>query len=259
MWTSFHNLLLIFLICLLPCLVAGPVRAEPSQEPLVVFSAASLTPAVQEILADYESRTGQKVLASFAGSNTLKQQILQGMPAHLYISADMRYIEELVAAGLVNKKDVVVLLRNNLVLIAGHDAEETGLEDLGKLPEWLNGEFLALADPQTVPAGRYAQESLARAGVWDQIKDQVVPALDVRAALALVDTGQVRYGMVYQTDVALARASRIVYRVPAGSHRPIRYGLCLVGQASESARDLCHAFQQESARQVFQRFGFIIP
>jgi molybdate transport system substrate-binding protein len=119
---------------------------------------------------------------------------------------------------------------------------------------------LALADPELVPAGRYARSWLERAGVWDAVRSRVVPTLDVRAALGAVESGAVDAAVVYGTDAALARASRVAHEVPGGDTPTISYSAAaLAGRPSlDAARRFVAWLGTDRPAVVFRRAGFLV-
>jgi molybdate transport system substrate-binding protein len=229
---------------------ATPGRA--AAEEVVVFAAASLSDAVKEIAAGFEARTGHEVVASFAGSNELARQIKAGAPAGVFLSAHPGRVDELEQAGLVAKGDRVDLLGNRLVVVV------PAVSRLAiSRPEHLGAaRRVALADPQSVPAGIYAREWLAARGLWDLLKERVVPALDVRAALAAVDSGFVDAGVVYRTDVSAARSAKVAFEVPEAEAPRIVYPAALLRPASPAARAFYDHLRSPEARAVFARLGF---
>jgi molybdate transport system substrate-binding protein len=242
----------------LAALAAGAAGESPGsggrpRPELLVFAAASLTDALDEIGARYEARTGVRVLFSFAGSNALARQIQAGAPADVFVSANLDRMDELENAGLVRPADRVVLLSNRLVVVVApaSDLVVTAPEDL------VSARRLALGDPAAVPAGIYARRWLERRGVWECLRERVVPTLDVRAALAAVESGAAEAGIVYRSDVAIARRVRVAFEVPADEGPHIVYPAAVL--ASSKAPDARHFLEHlgsADARAVFIRLGF---
>jgi molybdate transport system substrate-binding protein len=224
--------------------------AQPAE--ILVFAAASLSEALQEIGAAFERRTGGHVVFSFAGSGDLARQIQAGAPADVFVSADRARMDQLEAAGLVRPADRVDLVSNRLVVVlpAGSPLAVRSAADL------LGVRRLALADPVAVPAGAYARQWLEQAGLWAALRERVVPALDVRTALAAVESAAVDAGVVYRTDAAVSRRVRVAFEVADGP--AIVYPAAVL---ASSARPLARAFLEElrspAARAVFERRGFL--
>lgn len=188
---------------------AAVAGCEADRDEFLVFGAASLADALEEAGAVWDAEhPGAPVAFNFAGSNDLARQIASGAPADLFVAADR---ERLVAAGRADFEGAVALLGNELVVVApaGSGAAVAGARDL------LAFERLGLADPEAVPAGVYARQWLEAEGVWAELRDRVMPALDVRANLAAVASGSVPVGIVYSTDATAGDRVEVVYRVPA--------------------------------------------
>jgi molybdate transport system substrate-binding protein len=221
-----------------------------------IFAAVSTREAIEQIARDFESQTGTPVTCSFAGSSTLARQIEHGADADLFLSADERWADHLAKKGLVaERRD---LLANHLVVVtpAAHPLRLESLADL------VGNRFkhVALAlDP--VPAGHYAREALQKAGIWEQVKDRVREAGDVRANLAFVEREEADAGIVYATDAATSTKVRIALEVPEDLHAPIRYPLVLLRRGgSPSAHAFYDFLSGDKARDRFHESGFqVLP
>lgn len=230
------------------------------EEPILVFAAASLADALDEAGAAWEAaHPGEPVDFSFAGSNDLARQIAAGAPADLFVAADRARLERAAAVGRVDPGSAVALLGNHLVVVV--PATATGVPELSTARDLLAFERLGLADPEAVPAGVYARRWLEAAGVWEELRPRVVPALDVRANLAAVASGGVSAGVVYATDAAaggLADRVRVVYRV-AAAHPWIVYWAAPVsdgGAVDDRARRFLDFLTGPDGREIFRRHGF---
>ena len=233
--------------------VAPRVTASQPEE-ILVFAAASLSEALQEIGAAFEKRTGGRVVFSFAGSGELARQIRAGAPADVFVSADRARMDQLEASGLVRAADRVDLLSNRLAVVLPAGSPRA----LRSAPDLLGVRRLALADPETVPAGVYARQWLEGVGLWGALRERVVPALDVRAALAAVESGAVDAGVVYRTDAAVSARVRIAFEVADGP--AIVYPAAVLASSSRPlARVFLEALRSPGARAVFERRGFLVP
>jgi molybdate transport system substrate-binding protein len=224
---------------------------------VTVFAAASLTDAMKEVASVYEAESGDKLLFNFAGSNSLARQILEGAPADIFFSADEIQMDNLANANLIDAATRLDLLSNVIVIVVPKDgpAELT--------PSALGDpsiKRLALADPQSVPAGVYARGYLVKLGLWNAIEAKVVPTENVRAALAAVESGNVEAGIVYKTDAAISKAVRIAYEVPAGDGPRISYPVAVLKSSknAEASKRFVEYLRSEPALVIFRRFGFII-
>ena len=218
-----------------------------------MFAAASLADALREIGAGFEARTGDRVVLSVGGSNDLARQIRAGAPAEVFVSASAERMDELERAGLVRAGDRVDLLSNRLAVVvpAGSTTSLASAEDLAGVRR------LALGDPQAVPAGIYARQWLEKRGLWERVRDRVVPTLDVRAALAAVESGNADAGIVYKTDAAISKRVRVALEVPEAEAPRIVYPAALLATANGPApRAFFEHLRSAEARAVFERLGF---
>jgi molybdate transport system substrate-binding protein len=219
----------------------------------VVFAAASLSDALREIGRSFAVRTGQRVVLSFGGSNDLARQIRAGAPAEVFVSASVERMDEVQGAGFVRPGERIDLLSNRLVVVVPADATTA----LARAEDLTGVSRLALGDPQAVPAGIYARQWLERRGLWERVRDRVVPTLDVRAALAAVESANADAGIVYRTDAAISKRVRVAFQVPAEEAPRIVYTAALLATArGPAARAFYEHLRSPAARVVFERLGF---
>lgn len=223
---------------------------------LQVFAAASLTDALKELAPSYEAASGNKLQFNFAGSNTLARQIQEGAPADVFISADDAKMDALQKAGLILDDSRRSLLSNTLVIVIG--VKSTLRIDAPQELTQPAIKRLALADPKGVPAGVYAQQYLEKIGLWDALKDRVVPTENVRAALAAVEAGNADAGIVYKTDAGISKQVKVAYAVPRAEGPAISYPVAVVKESRDSAAalDFLKYLQSEAAGTVFEKYGF---
>jgi molybdate transport system substrate-binding protein len=227
---------------------------------LLVFAAASLTDALQEVDAAFTASTGIQVRASFAASSVLAKQIEAGAPAEVFFPADREWMDYLGQRGLLRNGSRRDLLGNALVLIAPSDsALQLKIAPGFDLAGALGGGRLATADPDSVPAGLYARAALTQLGVWQRVSDHLVRAENVRTALAYVARGEAPLGIVYQTDAQAEKRVRVVAVFPADSHPPIVYPVALTVNARAQAARYLEFLGGEAARQIFVQCGFVAP
>lgn len=231
---------------------------DPGRAPIVVFAAASLTDALQELGAAYGKSTGHAVKFSFAASSALARQIESGAPADVFFSADIDWMDYLQMRKLIQAESRRDLLANRLVLIAPAGSTiALKIAPHFALADALGKSRLATGDPDSVPVGRYARAALTRLGVWDSVADRLVRAENVRAALAFVERGEVPLGIVYETDALVDKGVRVVDTFPAGTHPPITYPIALTAGAKSGARQFADYLRTPSAGAVFVRYGFV--
>jgi len=242
-------------IALALILASGTAEADG----LRVFAAASLTDALGEVAQRFEAKEGVKVTLVFGASSELSRQILAGAGADVFFSADEARMDALQKAGQVSAEDRVALLGNQLVVIVPKDSPLSPVKtSAGLSAAFSRVRHLALADPSAVPAGVYAKAWLERQQQWDTVKARVVPTLDVRAALAAVETGASEVGIVYRTDVQPSRRVRVLYEVPLNEGPAIVYPVAPVASSKqlEQARRFLAFLQGDPAKAVFERHGF---
>lgn len=234
--------------------IAVPCRTSPAEE-LTLFAASSLTDALTEVARDFEKGTGHKVVFNLGGSNDLARQIKAGAPADVFFSADKTQMDGLQAEGLVRSADRVDVLSNVLVIVvpAASRARFINPDDLRVVKR------LALADPQAVPAGVYARTWLESIGLWDALKDRIIPTLNVRAALSAVESEAVDAGIVYRTDAAISRRVKVAFAVPRDQGPAIVYPLApLAGSRKTGTAALVRHLTSPGAREVYRRHGFVV-
>ncbi|PRY19860.1 molybdate transport system substrate-binding protein [Aliiruegeria haliotis] len=247
------NLVTLLALALAPLLLPAPAWAGDH----LVFAAASLKEALEEVVEDWTRETGTRAEISFAGSSVLARQIEAGAPAELFLSANTAWMDQLDRGGLLEPGGRIDLLSNRLVLISSTIAQPTDLEGaIARIP----GEApIAMALVDAVPAGIYGKAALRKLDAWDSLAPQVVQTDNVRAALALVATGAAPFGIVYATDAQAEPRVHVIAEFPADSHPPINYPLALIEGAGESARDLWHHLASPSATAIFLDHGFNQP
>lgn len=231
----------------------APVYAET----VVIFAAASTRAALEEIAPAFAAASGHELVVSPAGSSALARQIQQGAPAHLFLSANVAWMDALEADGLIAPGGRADLLGNALVLIAHGRVRQTAIGPDLDLSGLLQGGRLAMALVDAVPAGIYGKAALTSLGLWRTAAPRVAQTDNVRAALALVAAGEAPLGVVYATDAAAEPAVSVIGRFPADSHPPIVYPVAIVAERDGApARALLAFLQGPAARAVFERQGF---
>ncbi|MCE5973465.1 molybdate ABC transporter substrate-binding protein [Sinirhodobacter sp. WL0062] len=237
-------------------LTLTPIAARADE--VLVFAAASMQTALDEIAQEWHSETGHTATLAYGGSAKLAQQIAAGAPADLYISASTQWMDSLQAAGALAEGSRRDLLGNRLVLIAS----APGSVALADLPDRLGTEYLAMGLVEAVPAGQYGKAALEHLGLWQALAPQVAQTDNVRAALALVATGEAPFGIVYATDAAAEPRVHIAAEFPSDSHPPIVYPAARMQDAPNAdAADAFLAFLGSAqASGIFAAQGFtVIP
>jgi molybdate transport system substrate-binding protein len=238
---------------------SAPGAANAQGKDLLVFAAASLKNALDDVNAQYFKDTGRRVVVSYAASPSLAKQIEAAAPADVFISADLDWMDYLAQRKFIKPETRVNLLGNRLVLIApAGEARDVAIGQGFPLATLLGGGRLAMADPASVPAGKYGKGALEHLGVWTSVQARVAPAENVRAALALVSRGEAPFGIVYRSDAAADAKVRIVGVFPEDTHPPITYPVAAVATSSHPTTTAYLAYlRSQAARFLFERQGFI--
>ena len=251
------KLMLTLLVLTASGLLIGPVRAQTSGNDVLVFAAASLQTALDELSPQIEQATGAHVKASYAASSALAKQIENAAPADIFISADLDWMDYVATRHLIQPASRVNLLGNQLVLIApANSTASLKIAPNFKLAGALGTDRLAVADPASVPAGKYAKAALTSLGVWDSVADKLASAENVRAALLLVSRGEAPLGIVYRSDAHADPGVRVVDAFPEASHPPIVYPIALTTGARPGAAKVIAFLKTAPAKTVFEKEGF---
>jgi molybdate transport system substrate-binding protein len=234
-------------------LALAPLSARAA----VVFAAASLSDVLTQAGKAYAAKGGAAPTFSFAASSALARQIEATGGADLFLSADRDWMDYLDGKGLIAHATRRDLLGNHLVLIAPAGASVfVRIAPQFDLKNALGGGRLALADPGTVPAGRYAKAALMLLGAWRGVAEQLAPAENVRVALAYVARGEAALGIVYRTDALAEPKVRVVGTFPDGSHAPIVYPAALTRDAKADAKAFLEFLEGAEAAAIFRKAGF---
>lgn len=233
---------------------ASPAASGGTQ--LVVSAAASLTDVLKEIAQDYKAKAPDVTINfNFGASGTLEQQIEQGAPADIFMSAATKQMDALKAKNLIVSASDVNLLENTLVLVIPVDKDTPGsFESLGSVSQ------LAIGDPASVPAGQYAEQVLTHLGILDTLKadQKLVLASDVRTVLNWVETGNAQAGIVYSTDAKTSDKVKVVATATADSHDPIIYPAAVIAGSTNqaAAQAFLDYLSTPDITAVFEKAGF---
>jgi len=236
----------------------GLARAQSN---LVIFAAASLKNALDEIAATWAKEVGKPApKISYAASSALAKQMEQGAPADMFISADLDWMDYVQGKNLIKNDTRFDLLGNKIVVIAPRDSRTASIAIKGDdLAKALAGGRLSMANVDSVPAGKYGKAALEKLGAWSAVKDSIAQAENVRAALLLVARGEAPLGIVYSTDAAAEPNVRIVATFPDASHPPIIYPAALTRDSGNTdAKAFLDFLRSGKARSSFEKQGFTV-
>jgi molybdate transport system substrate-binding protein len=235
-----------------------PILANAADKGPLVFAAASLKDALDAVNAAWTKESGKSAVISCAGSSVLAKQIEEGAPADVFISADLDWMDYLAERKLINPDTRFNLLGNSLVLIAPKDFKlEAKIAPGFPLASLLGDGRLAMANTDSVPAGKYGKAALQALGVWDQVKDKIAQAENVRAALLLVSRGEAPLGIVYATDATADAKVKVLGTFPNKTHPPIIYPVAVLKQAtSPDSQAFVDYLKTAAAKGLFEAQGF---
>jgi molybdate transport system substrate-binding protein len=246
--------LLVILFSALLSFVAPLASADTT-----VFAAASLKNALDEINQSWSAQKGSKVVVSYAASSALARQIEKGAPADMFISADLDWMDYLAQRKLVNDATRINLLRNELVMIAPASSKiSVELKRGAPLGELLGNERLSMADPDSVPSGKYGKAALEALGLWSQVSAKIIRADNVRTALNFVARGETPLGIVYRTDASAEGKVRVVAVFPADTHPLIVYPAALLADSKNAEATAFFSYlKSNAATGIFRKHGFL--
>jgi molybdate transport system substrate-binding protein len=243
------------LIFLSACTTKG--EKQQKEVELTVSAAASLNAALSEIKTNFEQENKHITLFfNSGGSGTLQQQILQGAPVDIFLSASYEQFNELTTKGIIDRQDQVDLLSNQLVLIINKNTTGT-LRQFSELRDG-NIKKIAIGTPETVPAGMYAKQTLQNLGLWEVLLPKMIQTKDVRQVLTYVETGNVEAGIVYMTDAKISDKVKVVSVAEPDAHETIIYPAGIINSSKnkkEAALFLSY-LQTTSAQTIFKKYGF---
>lgn len=235
---------------------AGETRVE-----LTVYAATSTRDALQALESAYEGAHPVDLVFNFGASSDLSNQIVAAAKADVFLSADEKEMDKIERARLVAGGTRRPLLSNQLVVV--EPASGASMFSQPFDPSQLAAQgvrLLSLGDVEAVPAGRYAKAWLEERGVWNDVLGRVLPGIDVRAALAAVESGGAQAGIVYRTDVARSSKVRVVHAVPLEEGPRISYPVAVVAGRpnEEAARAFVEFLASPGARATFEELGFLV-
>jgi molybdate transport system substrate-binding protein len=234
--------------------------SSSSADKLNVFAASSLKNAIDAVSASWKADTDMETTLTYAASNALAKQIEAGAPADVFVSADLTWMKYLTDKNLIAKGSEVQLLGNEIVLVAPKDSKiNLKIENGFNLADAVGDGKLALANVDSVPAGKYGKAALEKLGVWASVEGKVAQSENVRAALKLVDLGEAPLGIVYATDAKADTAVKVVDMFPMDSHAPIIYPAGIVAASKNSnAAEFLKYLQTDKAKAIFEAQGFVV-
>ncbi|WP_186578453.1 molybdate ABC transporter substrate-binding protein [Aquibacillus kalidii] len=234
-----------------------PNDSKEKEVEITISAAASMTDAMEEIIEEFErENTSINVLLNVGSSGSLQQQIRKGAPVDLFISAAQDKFDVVLEEGLIDTNNYRTLLRNSLVLIKPINSKIP----LSNFDSLLDKEMerVAIGTPETVPAGKYAVETLKSLELYDQLEEKLIQAKDVRQVLHYVETENVQAGIVYKTDALQSDKVKVIATADSKDHAPIVYPVGIIKDTDypSEAKQFYQFIQTDKAEQIFEKYGF---
>lgn len=237
-------------------LIATPLAA---QEQARVYAASSLTEAITDVADAYAKAGHPRPVLVFASSSALARQVERGAPAGVFVSADLEWADWLAERKLIEPRSRRMIARNRLVVVVPADRARRERIAPGFDIAAIGGGRWVTGDPAAVPVGRYAEAALEKLGAWTRAEPKLVRAENVRAALSLVERGDIGAGIVYATDARASGKVAVAAVFPASSHPPIVYPAALTVGADAEARAFHRFLTSRAARALLAKRGFLRP
>ncbi|NQU87986.1 MAG: molybdate ABC transporter substrate-binding protein [Mariniphaga sp.] len=247
-------LLIITTILIISC------NEKKNKPQLIVFCAASLTDVMLDIESKFEKSNDINIKLNIASSGTLARQIEHGAPADIFISANKKWMDHTENLGLIEVNTISRIAGNSLVIIVPLSSlvESIPFKPGASFPDSFQGR-LSIGDPEYVPAGTYAREALQNAGFYNNLKNRIIPAKDVRSALMVVELGEVEVGIVYKTDAQKSKKVKIVGEIPDTFHLPIGYYSAVIKEhKTELTMNFYTFIISDQAKLIWKKYGFIL-
>ncbi|WP_407658039.1 molybdate ABC transporter substrate-binding protein [Lederbergia citri] len=251
--------LILFFISVILLIISGcssnKLEASEKDVEITISAAASLQDALNDIKPLFEEKNPHiKINFNFGASGALQQQISQGAPVDLFFSAAEDKFDKLIEDGLIDQKQGIDLVGNELVLVIPVNSN-TGIESFEDL---IKAGQISIGTPESVPAGQYAKETLQNLHLWADVEGKIVYAKDVRQVLTYVETNNVDAGIVYKTDALISLKVKMVATAKENSHAPIIYPIGVIKNSRNpiEAKRFYEFLQNESSIDIFEKYGF---
>ncbi len=238
--------------------LASAGASAASRAPLRVAAASDLKFALAELAGQYQRQSGQRVDLNLGSSGQFAQQIRQGLPVDLYMSADEEFVFQLAAARLAQGQGVLYALGRIAALVPAGSTVHLDAALGGVREAWPQVRHFAIANPQHAPYGRAARQALERLGLWEMVRPKLVLGENIAQATQFVTSGAAQAGITALSLALAPEVGRLARHVvlPANLHEPLRQRMVLLKGARPGAEDFYNFLQGQDARQIFERFGF---
>lgn len=237
---------------------AGVASTLPPSLPLRVAAASDLKFALAELADQFQHQSGQAVQVNLGSSGHFAQQIRQGLPVDLYMSADEDFVFQLTAAGLTQGRGALYALGRIAALVPAASTVSLDAALAGLREAWPRVKHFAIANPQHAPYGRAARQALERLGLWEMARSKLVMGENIAQATQFVTSGAAQAGITALSLALAPEVGRLARHIllPAHLHEPLRQRMALMKAARPGAQEFYNFLQGPSARQIFERHGF---
>lgn len=257
MFTKLREIITLILLSMLTLTLVGcGTSTDEKKIELTVSAAISLTNALEEIEETYGKENNINFKFNLGSSGTLAQQIKQGAPVDVFISANEDWMDRLEESDGINidsRKDIT----GNRIVLVGPKDEDVAVESIEEItPE--NGGQIAIGNPESVPAGKYTETLLSNLDKWDELEDNFIMAKDVRQVLTYVETGNAEIGFVYGSDAANSDSVEIIATADKNSHDPIIYPGAVItdSKQKEAALEFLDYLESDPGQEILEKYGF---
>lgn len=246
----------IFILLIILLIGCANQNEETEKVSLTISAAVSLTDALEEIKEIYQEEHDVELTFNLGGSGSLAQQIQQGAPADVFISANQTWMDTLAEEEYILADTRSDVTGNNLVLIAEESSPIAYQSFTEIAPD--DVEKIAIGNPESVPAGEYTEEALRHLNIWDKLEEKLVFGKDVRQVLTYVETGNAEIGFVYESDAIQSDEIKILATAEARSHEPITYPIAVIKETKheEAAKAFVDYMNSDEAQEILAKYGF---
>lgn len=248
----------LYVLATIVCLLFSVVGCSKENGEIVelnISAAASLKEAMEELKEEYKKENENIDLTiNFGASGSLQQQIEQGAPCDVFISAGKKQMDSLESSGILLENTYKNLVKNRLVLIASEDSKINNIDDLSTDKV----KYVGVGEPNSVPAGKYADEVLTNLEIKDKIKDKLVFAKDVKEVLAWTKSGNADVGFVYYSDAMNTEGIKIIEEISEDTHSPIIYPVAVMKESkkADEAKKFEEFLLSDKSQQILEKYGY---
>lgn len=250
-----YTIILLTLLISFSLISCGLSNSKTEKNSLTISAAASLKEATVDIQKEFNSTYPDIELTfNYGSSGSLQKQIEQGAPCDVFISAGQSQMDALEDKNLILQDTRKDLVKNSLVLIGGKDSTISSINELTSD----NIKHIAMGEPSSVPAGKYADEVLTKLNLTDTLKSKLVYGKDVKEVLSWIVSGNAEAGFVYKSDTYNTDSIKIIETISEEYHSPINYPVAVIKDSKniESAKLFEDFLFSDKAKEIFKKYGY---